>query len=104
MSKRDLSNAYMCVWIHIEDFPKLTFVIPPTPNDPDVLIGFHFSCPMGYVKNAPLFCATTETIADFADHNNPRTAPHPLDALANSWPPLSDPVVTGLLTEHQKSN
>ena len=86
MSKTNLSDAYMQVWVRIEDVPKLAFVIPPAPGNPNVLIGFHLSCPMGYLESAPLFCSTTKTIADFANNNAPCTHTHPLDALASNTP------------------
>ena len=49
MSKVDLSDAYMRVWIRLTDIPKLAFVIPPLSGDVQALIGFHLSLPMGYV-------------------------------------------------------
>jgi hypothetical protein len=38
------------------------------PSDPEPLIGFHLSLPMGFVKSAPFFCATTETMANLSNH------------------------------------
>ena len=90
----------MRVWICIEDVPKLVFVIPPAPNNLDMLIGFHLSCPMGYVKSALLFCTTTETIANFANHGQPWTASHPLDALVDSWSLPSDTVASSVLSNN----
>ena len=47
MSKTDLSDAYMRVWIRIKDVPKLAFIIPLPPNDLDVLVGFSPQLPHG---------------------------------------------------------
>ena len=104
MSKTDLSDAYMRVWIRIEDVPKLAFVIPEAPGDRDVLVGFHLSCPMGYVESAPLFCATTETIADLANNDVKFTHPHPLDHIADTPPPPDDTAHLGLLTHRQEDD
>ena len=98
MSKTDLSDAYMRVWINIPDVAKLAFAIPPAPGDTEPLIGFHLSCPMGYVESAPFFCATTETVADFANNDEPRTQPHKLEKLAESEPSDDDPAHAGILT------
>ena len=90
MAKIDLSDAYMRVWIRLEDVAKLAFVVPPLPGDTEPLIGFHLSLPMGYVESAPFFCIVTETIADLVNENGQRfTHPHPLEALA-ATPPAPD--------------
>eukprot|EP00957_Ditylum_brightwellii_P200910 15314834-Ditylum_brightwellii.AAC.1 len=31
ISKVDLANAYMRVWIRLEDVPRLAFMVPSTP-------------------------------------------------------------------------
>jgi hypothetical protein len=64
MAKIDLSDAYMRIWLSIANLPKLAFVVPPHASDPEPLIGFHLSLPMGFVESAPYFCASTETAAD----------------------------------------
>ena len=87
MSKVDMSDAYMRVWIRPEDVPKLAFVVPPHADDAEPLIGFHLSLPMGYVELAHYFCVTTETVADLVngDWAAANTAPpHPLDSDAES--------------------
>ena len=77
MSKVDMSDAYMRVWIRLEDVPKLAFVVPPHVDDAEPLIGFHLSLPMGYVESAQYFCATIETVADMVngDWASAETAP-----------------------------
>ena len=58
---------------------------------------------MGYLESAPLFCSTTELIADFANNDTPHTHPHPLDALASTNPTPPDPAATGFLTTEQET-
>jgi hypothetical protein len=82
MAKIDLSDAYMRIWLRLQDLPKLAFVIPPHPSDPEPLIGFHLSLPMGFVESAPFFCASTEIAADLINNSWPlaKLAPaHPLE-------------------------
>ncbi len=100
MAKVDLSDAYMRVWLRIVDLPKLAFVFPPHPSDPEPLIGFHLSLPMGFVESAPYFCASTKTVADLIN-NSWRLAdlapPHPLErftAPVPLRPPPRTPVPT----------
>ena len=58
---------------------------------------------MGYVESTPLFCATTETIADLANNNPKQMRVHPLDNLANSLLDLQDTAVLGVLTPAQEA-
>ena len=43
LSKIDLSDAYMCVWVRPEDLLRLTFVVVLHSSYLDPLIGFHLS-------------------------------------------------------------
>jgi hypothetical protein len=102
MAKVDLSDAYMRIWLDIADLPKLAFVVPPHPSDPEPLIGFHLSLPMGYIESAPFFCASTETAADLINHSwgLADLAPaHPLERFTTdptaSAPPDDPPVRRG---------
>eukprot|EP00957_Ditylum_brightwellii_P174844 13312302-Ditylum_brightwellii.AAC.1 len=67
MSKVDLADAYMRVWICLEDVPQLAFIVPRHDSDPKSLVGVHLSVPMEYIESAPFFCATTEMVADLAN-------------------------------------
>ena len=67
MSKVDLSDAYMRVWVRLEDVPTLTFVVLWHPCDTEPLIGMHLSLPMGYVESVPAFCCETEMVTDLAN-------------------------------------
>jgi hypothetical protein len=69
MAKIDLSDAYMRIRLAIVDLPKLAFVVPPHASNPEPLIRFHLSLPMGYIESAPYFCASTETVANLINHS-----------------------------------
>eukprot|EP00957_Ditylum_brightwellii_P066258 5028563-Ditylum_brightwellii.AAC.1 len=80
MAKVDLSNAYMQVWIWLEEILVLAFIIPPHSADAEPLIGFHLSAPMGYIESMPLFCSTTKTVSGIANaswHENLASLLHP---------------------------
>ena len=67
LGKVDLADAYMRLWVRLEDTPSMTFLIPSkTPTD-EQLFGFHLYLPMGYVDNTPFFCLSMETIKDMAN-------------------------------------
>ena len=53
MSKMDLSDAYMRVWIRSEDLQRLAFVVPLHLSDHDTLISFHIYLMMSYVDSDP---------------------------------------------------
>ena len=60
LSKVDLADAYMILWVNMEEVPLVDFLLPNNnPTDPK-LFGFHLSLPMGYINSAANFCATTE--------------------------------------------
>ena len=103
MNKTDLADAYMRVWVKIDDVPKLAFAIPPAPGDQEHLIGFHLSLPMGYIESAPFFCAASETVADFAFHSERRTTPHMLEKLAATKPAKTDAAFAGVLSDAEES-
>ena len=64
LNKVDLANAYMRIWVRLEDIPSVAFLVPKATPDEDQLVGFHLSISMGYVESAAFFCATTETVKD----------------------------------------
>ena len=66
LNKVDLADAYMQIWVRLEDIPSVAFLVPKDTPDEDQLVGFHLSIPMGYVEYAAFFCATTETVKDCA--------------------------------------
>ena len=85
-----LADAYMRIWVRLEDIPSVAFLISKSTPEEDQLVGFHLSIPMRSVESAAFFCATTETVKDrkldtlFTRHNVP---PHQLTDLADTKPP-----------------
>ena len=73
----DMSDAYMRVWIRLEDVPKLASVVPPHTDDAEPLIGLHLPLPMGYVESAQYFCTTAETVVDLVNGDWVSTATAP---------------------------
>lgn len=99
ISKMYMSNAYMRVYVQPEDVPWLAFLVSPHPGDVEPLVGFHLSVPMGYIESASLFCCTTETVADLANHawSTVNDAPlNRLDNLADTLPAEDNDTFLGL--------
>ena len=90
LNKVYLSNAYMHIWVRLEDIPLVAFLVPKATPDEEQLVGLHLSIPMGYMESATFFCATTETVNDRTldtlsmRHTAP---PHHLEDLADTKPP-----------------
>ena len=97
LSKIDMSDAYMRVWVRPEDVLKLAFVVPPHADDTETLIGFHLSLPMGYVESAQYFCTTTETVADLANSNWAKAAMPPPPIYSTTTPIHLPPIPTAAL-------
>ena len=64
LSKVDLTDAHMRIWVSLEDIPLVAFLVPKATPDEEQLVGFHLSIPMGYVESAAFFCATTKTVKE----------------------------------------
>ena len=90
LKKVDLANAYMRIWVRLEDIPSVAFLVPKdTPNE-EQLVGFHLSIPMGYVEPAAFFCTTTKTVKERALETlsmRHTATPHHLEHLADTNPP-----------------
>ena len=90
LGKVDLANAYMKIWVRLEDTPSMGLLIPRKIPTDEQLVGFHLSLPMGYADSAPFLCLATETIMDVANKamdDRHRSPPHPLKDLSNSPAP-----------------
>ena len=59
LNKVDLADAYMRIWVRLEDIPSVAFLLPKATPDEEQIVGFHLSIPMEYVESAAFFCATT---------------------------------------------
>ena len=55
LSKLDLANAYMKLWVRMEDVLSVAFLITKEKTRDLQLVGFHLSLPMGYVNSASEF-------------------------------------------------
>ena len=47
LSKVDLADAYIRLWVKMEDFPSVAFLVPKKNTSNTQLVGFHLSLPMG---------------------------------------------------------
>ena len=90
LNKVDLVDAYMRIWVRLEDIPLVVFLVPKATPDGDRLVGFHLSIPMGYVESSAFFCATIETVKDRALdtlYMRQTAPPHHLENLADTNTP-----------------
>ena len=53
--KVDLADAYMKLWVVVEDVPYVAFFTPNINTSDTQLVVFHLSLPMGYIDSAPCF-------------------------------------------------
>ena len=53
--KVDLADAYMKLWVMMEDVPYVAFFTPNKNTSDTQLVVFHLSLPMGYIDSAPCF-------------------------------------------------
>ena len=87
LSKVDLEDAYMMLWVRMEDFPSVAFLIPEkTPSDTQ-LVEFHLSLPMGYIYSYPYFCMARERVADLTNKaisQMEQAREHPLELAAEA--------------------
>ena len=58
LGKVDLADAYMPLWVHLEDISSVGFLVPRNILTYEQLVGFHLSLLMGYVDSAPFLCLT----------------------------------------------
>ena len=87
MSKTDVADAFMQIWIELHSIPILAALLP-TSIDETPLVAFPMVLPMGWVNSPNYLCAITETICDITNDrltsNLLNLAPHHLSALADS--------------------
>jgi hypothetical protein len=94
LSKTDVADAFMRVWIALESIPVLGAILPSYPGE-EPIIAFPMILPMGWVDSPNFLCALTETIADLTNHRTAAlelaTTVHHLDAAASTAPPPTAP-------------
>ena len=64
LNELDIVDAYMRIWVRLEDILSVAFLVPKSTPEEDQLVGFHLSIPMGYVYSSAFLCTTTETFKD----------------------------------------
>ena len=69
LSKVDLADAYMRLWVRVEDVPSLAFLISNKTPINTQLVGFHASLPMRYINSALYFFMAAETVANLANES-----------------------------------
>ena len=81
LSKVELADAYMILWVSIEDVLSVAFLISKnTPSDTQLVV-FHLYLFMGYIYSAPYFCMAMETEANLANEaisQREQAGEHPL--------------------------
>jgi hypothetical protein len=92
LSKTDISDAFMRVWIALSTIPSLGALLP-THMGEEPLVAFPLILPMGWMDSPNYLCAVTETAADLANSRfsagHLTTVHHPLSDLANTKPPAA---------------
>ena len=49
LNKVDIADAYMRIWVRLEDIPLVAFLVPKATPEDNQLVGFHLSITKGYV-------------------------------------------------------
>ena len=62
LNKVNLADAYMRIWVRLEDIPSVEFLVQKATPEENQLVRFHLSITMGYVESDAFFCATNETV------------------------------------------
>ena len=90
LSKTDVADAFMRVWIHLRSITTLGALLPRFGSEPP-LVAFPLVLPMGWINSPKYLCAVTETIADLTAacflRSDLQLDPHRLDNHANTVPP-----------------
>ena len=82
ISKADLADAHMRLWVIMDDVPYVAFLAPNKTPRNQQLLGFTLSLPMGYIDIAPYFCMSTKTVADLSNKaidQRDVTSKHPME-------------------------
>ena len=67
LSKVDLADTYMRLWVRMEDVPSVAFPTPKKTPSNTQLVGFPLSVPMGYIGSPPYYYMVMETLADLSN-------------------------------------
>ena len=87
MSKTDIADAFMQIWLDLYSIPTLAALLP-THAEESPLVALPLVLPMGWVHSPNHLCAVTETICDITNDrllsDNINWTPHHLSALADT--------------------
>jgi hypothetical protein len=90
LSKTDVADAFMRVWIALGSIPILGAILPTYPGE-EAIVAFPMILPMGWVDSPSFLCAVMETIADLPNQRTSTgdlaTELHHLDSAASTRPP-----------------
>jgi hypothetical protein len=105
LSKTDVADAFMRVWIALGSIPILGAILPTYPGE-EAIVAFPMILPMGWVDSPSFLCAVTETIADLTNQRTSTsdlaTELHHLDMAACTRPPTAPATPTiPTITENQ---
>ena len=64
--KADVSDGFYCIGLRPEDSPKLGLIFP-SGVDEEPMVDIPLTFPMGWKNSRPLFCTSTDTVADLAN-------------------------------------
>ena len=53
LTKVDLEDAYMRLWVRVKDTPATAFITPNKNRGDEKFVGFHLSLQMGFRNSAP---------------------------------------------------
>ena len=67
LSKVDLADAYMRLWVRMEDNPSVTFLISKNNTGDTQMVGFRLLLSMGDIDSATYFCMATETVTNLSN-------------------------------------
>lgn len=94
--KNDLSDGFFRIPMNSDGIPQLGAIMPHVPGQPEPVVAFHLSLPMGWTGSPPGFSTFTETVADVTNARM-RAGWHPpkhrleaeADTLAEGRPPVA---------------
>ena len=73
VSKWDISDAFHRCHLRPKYVGTFSYVVPPTPSDPDPLICIDIVLLMGWVNSLDLFCSTSDTVTGIRNVSFPNT-------------------------------
>ena len=63
LSKWDILDAFQRCNLRLSNGGKITYVVPPIPEDTSFLLSIDLVLPMGWLNSPEFFCAASEMVA-----------------------------------------